>query len=202
MLQRAHGQPVQVSVLLAELVTVSLRAARVSDGDVDPISRRDGWRMLTRDKPNEPGIPPRGGRSAASRSRDGLTHQHLLGAGLNLDDRIILRAVRRDSPAATRPSLDGPGWRNEKTEITLWRCDISAALGASRCATSCVRVAPASTPGPGGPRYSRDRRAYGCVATAAACPDHRLHWEALKGSSPSPVVDMLEPWRVPGGRAP
>ena len=23
----------------------------------------------------------------------------------------------------------------------------------------------------------------------------------LKGSSPSPVVDMLEPWRVPGGRA-
>jgi hypothetical protein len=158
--------------------------------------------MLARDKPNEPGIPPRGGRSAASRSRDGLTHQHLLGAGLNLDDRIILRAVRRDSPAATRPSLDGPGWRNEKTAITLWRCDVSAALGASRCATSCVRVAPASTPGPGGPRYSRDRPGLRVRRDRRCLPGPSVTMEALKGSSPSPVVDMLEPWRVPGGRAP
>jgi thiamine biosynthesis lipoprotein len=37
-LQRADGEPVQVSPLLAELVAVSLRAARLSDGDVDPIS--------------------------------------------------------------------------------------------------------------------------------------------------------------------
>jgi FAD:protein FMN transferase len=38
-LQRAHGQPVRVSPLLTELVAVSLRAARLSDGDVDPIAR-------------------------------------------------------------------------------------------------------------------------------------------------------------------
>lgn len=37
-LQRAHGQPIQVSPLLADLVAVSLREARRSDGDVDPTS--------------------------------------------------------------------------------------------------------------------------------------------------------------------
>jgi thiamine biosynthesis lipoprotein len=36
--QRADGQPVLVSALLAELVAVSLWAAWLSDGDVDPIS--------------------------------------------------------------------------------------------------------------------------------------------------------------------
>ncbi|HEV7899403.1 MAG TPA: FAD:protein FMN transferase [Planosporangium sp.] len=36
-LQEAHGHPVQVSPLLAELVALSLREARRSDGDVDPI---------------------------------------------------------------------------------------------------------------------------------------------------------------------
>jgi thiamine biosynthesis lipoprotein len=35
-LQRAAGRPVRVSPLLAELVIAALRAARLSDGDVDP----------------------------------------------------------------------------------------------------------------------------------------------------------------------
>ncbi len=35
-LLRAAGRPVRVSALLAELVTAALRAARLSDGDVDP----------------------------------------------------------------------------------------------------------------------------------------------------------------------
>jgi thiamine biosynthesis lipoprotein len=61
-LQRAHGQPVQVNPLLADLVAISLRAAQLSDGDVDPISDRarrgqDGepsrtppdWRSIRRD---------------------------------------------------------------------------------------------------------------------------------------------------------
>jgi FAD:protein FMN transferase len=37
-LQWAHDQPVRESALLAGLVAVSLREARLSDGDVDPIS--------------------------------------------------------------------------------------------------------------------------------------------------------------------
>jgi thiamine biosynthesis lipoprotein len=37
-LQQAEGQQVRVSALLAELVTVSLRAAVLSDGDLDPLA--------------------------------------------------------------------------------------------------------------------------------------------------------------------
>jgi thiamine biosynthesis lipoprotein len=61
-LQRAHGQPVQVNPLLADLVAVSVRAAQLSDGDVDPISDRalrgqdrepsrtpPDWRSIRRD---------------------------------------------------------------------------------------------------------------------------------------------------------
>jgi thiamine biosynthesis lipoprotein ApbE len=37
-LKRAHGQPVLMGAVLADLVAVSLRAALLSDGDVNPIS--------------------------------------------------------------------------------------------------------------------------------------------------------------------
>jgi thiamine biosynthesis lipoprotein ApbE len=35
-LQNAHGRPVRVTPLLAEAIAVALRAARLTDGDVDP----------------------------------------------------------------------------------------------------------------------------------------------------------------------
>jgi thiamine biosynthesis lipoprotein len=49
-LQRANGQPVEVSPLLAEMVAISLREARRSDGDIDPLSGgvlRDSDRELS-----------------------------------------------------------------------------------------------------------------------------------------------------------
>jgi FAD:protein FMN transferase len=58
-LQRARDQPVRVSPLLAELVAVSLRAARLSDGDVDPIARgvvRERDQELFRTPPYRGGI--------------------------------------------------------------------------------------------------------------------------------------------------
>jgi hypothetical protein len=132
--------------------------------------------MLARDKPNEPGIPPRGGRSAASRSRDGLTHQHLLGAGLNLDDRIILRAVRRDSPAATRPSLDGPGGGTRRRQSRYGAVTFRPRSGplAVRPLASVWPLHRRPAPAALGTRVTA--RACGCVAIAAACPDHRLQW--------------------------
>jgi thiamine biosynthesis lipoprotein len=98
-LQRAHGQPVRVSALLAELVAASLQAARLTDGDVDPISDdelRGHGRDLLRTPPYGGGIDVRKPSAPDWRSirRDG--REVTVPAGALLDLSAVARARAAD----------------------------------------------------------------------------------------------------------
>jgi thiamine biosynthesis lipoprotein len=82
-LQQAHGQPVRVSALLAELVAVSLRAAQLTDGDVDPIA----------------GVVMRGRDRALSR-----TPSYVGGTDVRTPSAPDWRSIRRDGREITVPA--------------------------------------------------------------------------------------------------
>ncbi|MCW2637802.1 MAG: ApbE family lipoprotein [Dactylosporangium sp.] len=82
-LQQAHGQPVRVSALLAELVAVSLRAAQLTDGDVDPIA----------------GVVMRGRDRELSR-----TPSYVGGTDVRTPSAPDWRSIRRDGREITVPA--------------------------------------------------------------------------------------------------